>query len=299
MNCCHRREGFGNVRPRRVIRRRSEAFGDCGIGEIISSDGGCQLCPEGTYANHYINECTTCPEGTYSGSGSEKENCMSCPAGWACPSGVKTLCHAGTYSSAKATTCTSCAAGTYQDQEGKSSCTSCAAGTYSDAGASKCTDCKAGTYSSAEATTCTSCAAGTYQDQEGKSSCISCPVGQYSEIQGASECLSCPSGQTTDNDRSTSSASCGNLCEGTSQNNGDELNFSEFCAGAPCDDNPDCLGTCFKATYVEANRPQWTINSTKCTTKSACPWKSKTEGSTTGGTVYQEVNQWWCDTNKH
>ena len=146
--CCPKIESFGNVRrPRRAIRRR-ESFGDCGVGEIIESDGNCQLCPAGTYSDHDANECAACQTGYYSGPGTE--DCFPCPTDYACPDGIKSMCPVGKYSSA-------------------GECTSCPMGTYGDAEAGGCTPCDDMSYNTKEGSTdctpLTTLCTGTYDNK--------------------------------------------------------------------------------------------------------------------------------------
>ena len=102
-----------------------------------------------------------------------RATCQSCPTGYACNDGVKTICPPGTYGDAGTSRCISCIEGYYQPSSGASECIRCPVGKYSEIqGASFCLDCATGSYSdSAGASKCTDCPDGKIYDYE-QSKCI-------------------------------------------------------------------------------------------------------------------------------
>ena len=163
----------------------------------------CQAsCPSGSIcclAGQYINPDTT-KHGT-------AEECLSCDAGFYCPTGDEydTSTNFASFVSNK----TACSSG-YYSTGGAESCTQAQAGYYVNADASGQTQCPTGTYNELPGqTACTNCPAGTYNDLTGqdsaKDACQSCASGYYS-VAGSESCTQAQAGYYVNNDASGQTA---------------------------------------------------------------------------------------------
>lgn len=226
-----------------------------------------QYCPSGTpYSNAY-----PCPAGTYlpSTGASSSSDCLVCPAGYYCLSGVyrpSGTCAAGyTCPAGSSSPQTSpCSAGTYRAADdpfvGRASlsCTTCPAGYYCVAGSSSPVACDIGYYSTTGSGACTICPAGSYCGDLATAP-VSCGVGYFSGS-GADSCLDCPIGYYCDSSTTTmsslSSNQCGNgfLCNSTAMNHtpshpDDSCPTGQYCLNGipyscpPGTYNPDLAGT--------------------------------------------------------
>ena len=107
------------------------------------------------------NICNNCPAGKYNIDISTSEthhdddsDCLACPKGYTCSSGIPLPCKAGFY-----------------NDDGTGDCSPCPVG-YRCAGSSDRIECGRGSYQSeTEATTCFDCKAGTFQNKSAQATC--------------------------------------------------------------------------------------------------------------------------------
>jgi len=173
-------------------------LGACPAGEFrLSTSSPCSCCPSGGYsANPGSTHCLPCGPGSYS-----PECATSC-----------TPCKPGTYGPlAISSNCISCPAGTACPHEGMRAFNVCQKGTYSALdGQTRCEDCPEGTYNpSNRAISCLLCNRGEYNDKKGQDACFSCPSNTYNTKIGSKiidDCLDCPAGSYSD-------STTGNVCE--------------------------------------------------------------------------------------
>ncbi|XP_022825719.1 sushi, von Willebrand factor type A, EGF and pentraxin domain-containing protein 1 isoform X1 [Spodoptera litura] len=108
--------------PRGQTTRATEAVSaaecrdDCPSGEQLSSDGGCEPCPRGTWrANGSGAACAPCPPGTTTPqSGASSADQCSLP-----------VCRPGSYLNVTLNTCVQCRKGTYQSEAQQTVCVPC------------------------------------------------------------------------------------------------------------------------------------------------------------------------------
>lgn len=194
----------------------------------LYSSTQCQICPQGKSCHpgttrltleacatgHYCPPGTkdpyefACPPGFYTDQTDrwEVSQCISCPAGKACPVGTATPanCAAGYYCpiNTQYTTQYRCPQGTYSSSTSLKSadeCTDCSVGNYCPAGTSSVINCPAGLYTAKVRTykqgpgdypACQNCPAGYKCASAGTSSPVACGTGQYSEAASTS-CSTC------------------------------------------------------------------------------------------------------------
>ena len=175
----------------------------CASGTFSPSQGGASVCCSlGYYFSANLTSCIACPDGqfTVSQAPTSPSACQSCPVGYFCSGGVKTLCPAGKYAeTASSPFCLPCPAGRFGSTTGlaSSNCTGlCAAGRYGveNAISPSCKDdCEVGYFGMSSTLRTTSlcdgqCAPGYLGSSSGQtsSSCNSpCPQGSF-----------CPAGST-------------------------------------------------------------------------------------------------------
>jgi hypothetical protein len=179
------------------------------------------LCPAGSYSGAGAISCTPVDTGFYSGNGDTVQSV--CPAGSACPNGVRKACAPGTYSpNPYATACLSAPAGTYVDVAAAQSYTLCPASTYNpDTGATSITACLAcGTDYTCPAGSVArnnnpTCAAGSYILN---GACVACSAGQFCPL-GSIGPKSCPPGtfSAAGSASACTNAPAGSFVSGTGQ----------------------------------------------------------------------------------
>jgi hypothetical protein len=123
-----------------------------------------------------------CPPGRYNDTNG---NCLYCPDGHHCATGVATKCPLGTYSNGRyqeVTECKPCLPGDFADETGSVYCRRCPFGYKCPDAAQSPQKCPAGTFSyhpGTGAVDCTTCPDGFYQTQEGSQACLKCPDGHF------------------------------------------------------------------------------------------------------------------------
>ncbi|KAL8270980.1 hypothetical protein Esti_005101 [Eimeria stiedai] len=164
-------------------------------------------CPMGYYCHGELLMETPCPDGTFLNSegGSTEEDCILCPAGYACqgqgqanitarcsdgyycPEGSSSVtevpCPPGYFCKAEAAA-TPCPRGWYQELQAQAACKMCTEGFYcDDSSVTPTSKCPPGHY----------CPKGTFNKHQHP-----CPLGTYRHTEGAkssSECMACPAGK--------------------------------------------------------------------------------------------------------
>ena len=137
----------------------------CDRGYYGVNNSECVVCPEGSWC--WTGVQTSCPQNTWSPTLSSFQTDCICAAGYTGPNGGP---------------CTACAQGSYKTTRGTAACTSCAAGTSSAAvGASS-------------NTTCALCNRGQFNPYPGQAACIACDAGSYAGAYGLLTCAACSPG---------------------------------------------------------------------------------------------------------
>lgn len=178
-------------------------------------------CPPGYISASGVTTCTACTSGEYQ----TANTCVTCPAGFFCPTPVSPpiACYFGTYSSSGATACTICDSG-YTCSQGSSSATqlSCPGGydcTESITAMTSVTvrwpePCAIGKYNTGTTSACSDCVAGYYcpgavRDYQK----FKCPPGHYC-LAAASSPTACAAGEYNPNWGSTASSACVTCSDG-------------------------------------------------------------------------------------
>ncbi|GMI09210.1 hypothetical protein TrVE_jg1220 [Triparma verrucosa] len=201
------------------------------------SEGDCDACPAGRYAEDQASPCESCPAGRYT-TGSNAGECTGCPAGKYNdhePIGSMddashhvsenscTSCEPGKYApSTGFTACINCGPGRYSTSQGglsEASCLLCPEGKYSSDQVRSigCSLCPSGTYAASPMSTiCLQCITGKYSWQNpitttsstGIVACSDCAPGTYTGRSGQSSCLDCEAGRYSSNTGGTTCSLC-------------------------------------------------------------------------------------------
>lgn len=168
----------------------------CGTGYYnVGGNMQCTACPDAHECNGPSGSAAgetlaPCPIWHYADSTTEGD-CLPCPDGYDCSTGVKVACDAGTYSSAQDFGCLTCPEGFYcpslagsptvcpggeYSLGGASSCSTCGSDYYSEEGNAYCTPVPPGFKINSDSDGLTVCAHKTYSDW-GETTCSTCPDG--------------------------------------------------------------------------------------------------------------------------
>ncbi|XP_041364264.1 sushi, von Willebrand factor type A, EGF and pentraxin domain-containing protein 1-like [Gigantopelta aegis] len=257
----------------------------CGVNKITTQTGSttenqCILqCPAGTMKVSDV--CIACPIGKYQ-DGIDSNTCKDCPQ-WktTVSTGMTSLtnciwnCPQGMKEEGNA--CVPCPIGQYQDEIGKKTCNVCQIyQTTNTTGSTSFTDCVP------------KCLAG-WKGERGV--CVKCPVGQFQDLVGTTFCKACPKYRTTKSMGSTSVMSCFLQCPtGTMEANGtcndcqagqyqDELN-AKSCKSCP-DHSTSTLVGLTSRDQCNLRCPAGYSEGTGTCVKCAVSYYQDTAGSTT------------------
>jgi len=221
----------------------------CPAGSACSGDGTVTECTGNTYAVAGSTECSECATGTKpnsdhtacenivceSGKYLLGNECVECPAGYACPGdGTVTECTGNTYSTDGMMTCSECPVGTVS-VDNHTACESCPAG-YACPGDGTVTECTGNTYAVAGSTECSECPVGT-KPNGNHTACeqIVCESGEY--LSG-NECKPCPAGYECSDDGSVTE------CTGNTYSTDGMMTCSECPVGTVSVDNHTACESC-------------------------------------------------------